>query len=87
MWSTEDGRAKVLQHVSNDSFATMLVVKHPETTGTLPWITQKGQLKTWQSAHLMPVKTCLARELPKVPWTIGPNQNPKVLARWLLLGV
>lgn len=85
MWASADGRAKVLQHVSNDSFATMLVVKHIETTASLPWITQKGQLKTWHGAHLMPVKACLARELPKVPWVIGPNHNPKVLARWLLL--
>lgn len=82
---TPEARAKVLQHVSNDSFATMMVLKHAENTRVLPWITQRGQVKTWNNVQLLTVRTCLARELPATPWVIPPHQNAKLLARWLIL--
>lgn len=85
-WSQgSSGRAAVLQHVCNDSYATMLVLKHAESTGVLPWITQRGTLKMWQPVHFWSVRTCLSKELPHVPFTIGPAHNAKLLARWLLL--
>lgn len=80
-----ESRLKVLQHVSNDAFATMMVVKHAETSGTLAWISKKGHYKTWSPVHFLTVKACLSKELPNVPFAIGPNHNAKILARWLLL--
>lgn len=80
-----EARVQVLQHVSNDSFATMLVLKHAETTRSLPWISKKGHYKTWAPVQFLTVKACLARELPNVPFKINPEQNAKILARWLLL--
>jgi hypothetical protein len=85
LWTNPQGRQKVLQHVSNDSYATLLVLKHAETTNTLTWISQKGHLKTWYEPKFFTVRQCLALELPNVPWTIGPTQNAKLMARWLLL--
>jgi hypothetical protein len=87
LWNkkTAEARSEVLQHVSNDSYATLMVVKHAETSGTLAWISKKGQYKTWSPVHFLTVKTCLSRELPNVPFPIGPSHNAKILARWLLL--
>jgi len=76
---------KVIQHVSNDAFATMMVLKHAEMTGFLPWISQKGHMKTWDHVVFWSVRECLARDLPPVPFTIAPNFNAKLMARWLLL--
>jgi len=77
-------RHNVLQHVSNDSYATMLVLSHTITNGYLAWITQKGQLKTWNNVRFMTVRECLQKELPNVPFPIRPTQNAKLMARWLL---
>lgn len=85
MWLQPDLREKVLQHVSNDSYATMQVVLRASLTKQLPWITKKGHLKTWTPVVFATVRQCLAKELPKVPFEIGPNHNAKLLARWLLL--
>ena len=41
-----EGRLKALQHVSNDAYATLLVIKHAESSGALPWVTQRGTIKT-----------------------------------------
>jgi hypothetical protein len=82
LWQQD--RAKVLQHVSNDSYATMMVLKQTELTGTLPWITQKGYMKVWNDVKFSSVKDCLSKELPVVPYQIAPSQNAKLLARWLL---
>jgi hypothetical protein len=78
-------KAKVIQHVSNDSYATMQVLLRADQTKTLSWITKKGLMKHWHAVQFWTVKQCLARELPKVPFDIGPNHNAKLLARWLLL--
>jgi hypothetical protein len=85
MWLQADQRQKVLQHVSNDSYATMQIVLRATLTKELPWITKKGHMKTWSPVVLATVRQCLAKELPKVPFEIGPNHNAKLLARWLLL--
>jgi hypothetical protein len=87
LWAqaTIDSRLKVLQHVSNDSFATMMVLKHAESTRSLPWISKKGHYKTWTPVQFLSVKACLARELPNVPFKINPEQNAKILARWLVV--
>ena len=85
LWTHEEGRAKVLQHVSNDAHATMLVIKNATTSGSLPWVTQKGHTRTWDHVRWRSVRACLAEELPKVPFVIGPAHNAKLLARWLLL--
>jgi hypothetical protein len=89
LWNqkTLEARLKVLQHVSNDAFATMLVVKNAENSGQLAWISLKGHYKTWSPVHFLTVKACLSKELPSVPFQIGPNHNAKILARWLLLPV
>lgn len=89
LWNlrTMESRLKVLQHVSNDAYATLMVVKNAETSGTLAWISQKGHYKTWSPVHFLSVKSCLSKELPNVPFTIGPAHNAKILARWLLLPV
>lgn len=84
LWAVGD-RQTVLRHVSNDSYATMLVIKQAEVSGRLPWITQKGQLHAWDNVQFLTVRACLGRELPSVPFSIGPNHNAKLLARWLLL--
>jgi hypothetical protein len=76
-------RDAVIQHVSNDSHATLIVLQNALITGLLPWITKRGELKTWD-AKFISVRDCLALELPSVPWTIAPEQNAKLLARWLL---
>jgi hypothetical protein len=86
-WYDVGLRHEVLQHVSSDAYATMFVLRRAVQSGQLPWITQRGQLKTWQHVHLVNVRTCLSRELPHVPWTIQPNQNPKILARWLFFEI
>lgn len=87
LWATRNlsTRNQVLQHVSNDAYATMLVLKHAETNGGLPWITLRGQLKLWSPVNFWSVRACLARELPHVPFQIQPQHNAKLLARWLLL--
>lgn len=87
LWAqrTLDSRLKVLQHVSNDSFATMMVLKNAETSRSLPWISKKGHYKTWSPVQFLSVRACLARELPAVPFKINPEQNAKILARWLLI--
>jgi len=87
LWNkrTLEARTEVLQHVSNDAYATLMVVKSAETSGTLAWISKKGQYKTWSPVHFLTVKACLSRELPNVPFKIGPSHNAKILARWLLL--
>lgn len=87
LWATggAEGRYKALQHVSNDAYATLLVIKQAESSGTLPWVTQKGLIKTWAPVNFLTVAQCLRMELPQVPYAIGPNMNPKILARWLLL--
>jgi hypothetical protein len=83
--STLEARTQVLQHVSNDAYATLMVVKSAETSGTLAWISKRGHYKTWTPVQFLSVKTCLSMELPNVPFTIGPTHNAKILARWLLL--
>lgn len=86
LWlSGTEGRQKVLQHVSNDATATMLVVSKAYENKYLQWITQKNTLKSWSFSDFLTVKECLARELPSVPWTIGPTQNAKLMARWLVI--
>jgi hypothetical protein len=86
-WLAPEERQQVLQHVSSDAYATMFVLRQAVSTGQLPWITQRGQLKTWHNVSLQSVRACLSRELPNVPWTIQPNQNPKILARWLFFEI
>lgn len=81
LWHTN--RDAVIQHVSNDSHATLIVLQNALTTGSLPWITKRGELKAWPAAFRS-VRECLAMDLPSVPWTISPEQNAKLLARWLL---
>lgn len=83
--ATPETRGKVLQHVSNDSYATMMVLRQAQTANQLPWITQKGLYKTWSPVQLLTVRQCLARELPPVPFEISPTHNAKLLARWLLM--
>ena len=85
MWIQEDLRFKVLQHVSNDSYATLKVIEEAEKHKNLAWITQKGFVKYWNNIIFWNVRECLQKELPKVPWTILPNQNGKLMARWLFI--
>lgn len=85
LWATKSRRNDVLQHVSNDSYATMMVLKHAETTKTLPWITSRGQLRVWNDVVFFSVRQCLAKELPNVGFEIAPHFNAKLMARWLLL--
>jgi hypothetical protein len=82
LWRTN--RDAVVQHVSNDSHATLIVLQSAYLTGSLAWITKRGELKTW-SVKFRTVRDCLACELPDVPWQIAPEQNAKLLARWILL--
>jgi hypothetical protein len=82
LWNTN--RDAVIQHVSNDSHATLIVLENACNTGQLPWITKRGELKSW-TIHFQSVRVCLTKDLPVVPWTIAPEQNAKLLARWLLL--
>ena len=63
---------------------TMKVILNAEESGTLPWITTKNQLKHWREVQFLSTRDCLTKELPTVPWTIGPSQNAKLMARWLL---
>jgi hypothetical protein len=84
LWRHEEQRPQVLQHVSNDSFATMLVLKQAESNSVLPWITKRGERREWRDVVFLTVRECLQRELPHVPFAIGPNVNAKLLARWLI---
>ena len=88
LWNSTENRLQkrheVLQHVSNDSYATLLVIKHAETSRTLPWISRKGHYKTWTPVNFWSVRTCLQMELPRVPFEIVPTQNAKRMARWLI---
>jgi hypothetical protein len=81
---TLERRYKVLQHVSNDAFGTMQVLQHSEQTNTLPWITKRNQLKTWNNVVFLSVGECLKKELPSVGFPIAPTQNAKLMARWLV---
>lgn len=83
MWNSGK-RQEVLQHVSNDSYATMLVVVQAYRTKTLPWITQKGHYKSWTPVQFWTIRECLAKELPSTPYVLQPHQNAKLMARWLL---
>jgi hypothetical protein len=83
LWLTN--QSDVLQHVSNDSYATFLILCSALTTRTLPWITKRGQLKIWYDVQFWTVRECLAKDLPITPYTIVPSQNAKLLARWLIL--
>lgn len=87
MWRSESMRHSVLQHVSNDSFATMLVLKQAESSLILPWITRKGDRREWRDVQLITVSECLKKELPCVPFVIGPSMNAKLMARWLIVGL
>lgn len=82
--SGSEGRKAVLQHVSNDAHATLLVVETAYEKKSLCWLTPKNILKSWTFTEFLTVKECLAKELPNVPWIIGPNQNAKLMARWIL---
>ena len=84
LWRQLEQRPKVLQHVANDSFATMLVLKQAENSGVLPWITRRGDRREWRDVKFMTVSECLQRELPSVPFVIGPTMNAKLMARWLI---
>jgi len=81
---TLERRFKVLQHVSNDAYGTLQVVQQAEHSKTLPWITKKNQLKIWNNVVFLTVAECLKKELPSVGFPIGPNQNAKLMARWLV---
>lgn len=85
LWRTIEERHKVLQHVSNDSYATMQVFLRALETGCLPWITKRQQLQTWTDVQFCTVQECLQKELPVVPWPIGPDHNAKLMARWLIV--
>ena len=85
IWKLPGRRHEVIQHVSNDAFATMAVLDSLVRTSQLNWITQRGQLRTWHLQGLWTVRDCLAKELPVMPYTILPQFNAKILARWLLL--
>ena len=82
IWSSN--RQKVLEHVSHDSYATFIVLAYILGTGTLPWVTNRGQRREWNPVHLMSVRECLTKDIPSTPYKIEPRQNAKLLARWLL---
>ena len=84
-WRQPNRRHEVIQHVSNDAFATMTVLESILRSSQLNWITQRGQLRTWHLQTLWTVRDCLAKELPVMPYPILPQYNAKLLARWLLL--
>lgn len=84
-YSSAENRQKVLQHVSNDASATMIVLTTAYEKKCLNWVTQKNAIKSWTFNEFYTVKECLSKELPSVPWTIGPNQNAKLMARWLVI--
>lgn len=81
LWLTN--KEAVIQHVSNDAHATLIVLNNASNTGQLQWITKRGECKSWQ-IQFWTVRECLGLELPVVPWPIGPEQNAKLLARWIL---
>lgn len=83
-WTTASERPSVLQHVCNDSYATMMLVRLVESTASMAWITQRGHIRSWTPAHLWTVKECLQRPLPVTPYPIADNVNGKLLARWLI---
>lgn len=83
-WANFAERQSVLQHVCNDAYATMMVLRHAEMTRQLPWITQKGIHKVWYDVRFWTVHECLQRELPSVPFQVADNMNAKKLARWLM---
>ena len=88
IWLDTSRRHEVIQHVSNDAFATMAVLDSLLKTMTLNWITQRGQLRSWSInsiSDLWTVRECLAKEMPIMPYAILPQYNAKLLARWLLL--
>ena len=86
IWLDLNRRHEIIQHVSNDAFATMAVLQNLLNTGQLQWITQRGQLREWPlDAGLLTVRECLAKELPQMHFPILPQYNAKLLARWLLL--
>lgn len=83
-WSTPSERTSVLQHVCNDSYATMMLVRLVATSSTMAWVTQRGHVRSWTPALLWTVKECLQRPLPTTPFPIADNVNGKLLARWLI---
>jgi len=86
-WQDLDRRHEVIQHVSNDAYATMAVLDALLRNSKLYWITLRGQVRVWDlpDQTLWTVRECLAKELPIVPYAILPHMNAKILARWLLL--
>jgi len=87
LWASLAKRNDILQHVSNDAFATMAILGHIIQNRSLPWITLKGTYKVWQHIHLISVRECLQKHLPSVPFIIQPHQNPKIMARWLIVDI
>jgi len=85
LWRSQNSedKLKVLQHVSNDSYATMQVLLRSLEKKILPWISKKLEVKYWYNVEYCTVSECLQKELPKVPFPILSHQNPKLLARWL----
>jgi len=87
-WRDLTKRHEVIQHVSNDAFATMSVLDSLLRTSQLNWITKRDQLRSWHISapkDLWSVRECLAKELPAMPYQILPQFNAKLLARWLLM--
>ena len=85
IWQDLKRRYEIIQHVSNDAFATMAVLHSVMTHGVLNWITLRGQLRSWTCENFLTVRECLAKELPIMPYVVLPQHNAKLLARWLLL--
>lgn len=85
LWRSKTQRHAVIQHVSNDAFATMTVLDAMMRNSNLSWVTQRGHVSTWHFQELWTVRECLAKELPVMPYAIMPQYNAKILARWLLL--
>jgi hypothetical protein len=85
IWRILERRHEVIQHVSNDAYATMAVLDNLLKTRELVWITQRGHPRSLLMPELWTVRECLAKELPSVGYPIVPYMNAKLLARWLLL--
>lgn len=77
-------RTEVLQHVSTDTYLTVVVVRHALLHNELQWITSKGLRRTWCPAKLLTVRACLQMPLPTVPFQVQDSMNPKMLSRWIL---
>lgn len=81
LWTVN--KPAVLEHVSTDTFMTVMVTRSALLSRQLTWITSKGHPRTWCPIQFSSVRECLQMAMPSTPFEMQDKMNPKVLSRWM----